>query len=369
MKKIAIIGANEFQNPLILKAKQMGFQTHVFAWQCGDIGEKTADIFYPISITEKEKILDVCRKISVQAIASIGSDLAIHTVNYVSRAMGFPCNPESVDINATNKFHMRRAFEKAELPTPGFVMMENNFSAEMLEGLTFPLIVKPVDRSGSRGITKVESLQQAKDAVKKAQSLSFCQSAIIEEFIYGEEYSCESISYKGNHHILAFTKKYTTGAPHYIETGHVEPSDIPLEMQPSISKTVCKALDALGIQFGASHTEFRLQKDGSIRIIEIGSRMGGDCIGSDLVELSTGYDFVKMVIDVACGKNPEFTKTRVPRRAEIHFIFNEKDFDELKKVKKETPKRIWRMSDIKQEDQRIVDSSTRRGYYILFNEE
>ena len=71
MKKVAIIGASELQNPLILKAKEMGYETHVFAWECGDIGEKTADYFYPISITEKEEILEKCKEINVDAVCTI----------------------------------------------------------------------------------------------------------------------------------------------------------------------------------------------------------------------------------------------------------------------------------------------------------
>ena len=92
MKKIAIIGASYLQNPLILKAKEMGFETHVFAWRAGDIGEQTADHFYPISIVEKEEILNQCRKIHPDAVCTIASDLAGVTVNYVANALGLPAN-------------------------------------------------------------------------------------------------------------------------------------------------------------------------------------------------------------------------------------------------------------------------------------
>lgn len=78
-KKIVIIGANSFQNPLILKAKALGYETHVFAWQDGSIGERTADHFYPISIVERDVILEKCREIQPDAVASIGSDLAMLT--------------------------------------------------------------------------------------------------------------------------------------------------------------------------------------------------------------------------------------------------------------------------------------------------
>ncbi len=84
MKKLAIIGASYLQEPLIEKARSLGYQTHVFAWKTGDIGERTADFFYPLSIVEKEKILERCREIGIDGICTIASDLAVVTVNYVA---------------------------------------------------------------------------------------------------------------------------------------------------------------------------------------------------------------------------------------------------------------------------------------------
>ena len=92
MKNIAIIGASYLQVPLIKKAKEMGLTTHVFAWEAGDPGERDADHFYPISITEKEKILEKCRGIGISGITSIASDLAAVTVNYVADSLGLPGN-------------------------------------------------------------------------------------------------------------------------------------------------------------------------------------------------------------------------------------------------------------------------------------
>ena len=80
MKKIVILGANDFQRPLIQKAHEMGYETHVFAWREGATGAKDADYFYEISITEKEKILKICQQIRPQAVTTIGSDLANITV-------------------------------------------------------------------------------------------------------------------------------------------------------------------------------------------------------------------------------------------------------------------------------------------------
>lgn len=111
-------------------------------------------------------------------------------------------------------------------------------------------------------------------------------------------------------------------APHFIETGHCEPSDLSEEMLQKVQKTMYAALDALQITDGASHGEFKITPDGEVRIIEIGSRMGGDCIGSDLVPLSTGYDFMEMVIDVACGKSRGLCRNQHPKRRAFIFCLH-----------------------------------------------
>ena len=93
--------------------------------------------------------------------------------------------------------------------------------------------------------------------------------------------------------------------------------------------------------------------------------MGGDCIGSDLVQISTGYDFVKMVIDVACGKEPDFTKKTIPTKAVIKFIFTKEDLEKMEKLKEEHPEQIYRISEMETKNfGNIVDSSSRIGYYI-----
>lgn len=260
---------------------------------------------------------------------------------------------------------MRKKMKENNVKTPAFIKVSNEPETWQVDDMKFPVIVKPTDRSGSRGITKVYNKTELEQAVHYATKDSFEKKAIIEEYIEGDEYSCECISYKGKHQFLAFTKKYTTGAPNFIETGHCEPSDIPENIQNDIKENIFKALTALNIQNGASHTEFKIDKNGNFGIIEIGARMGGDCIGSDLVQISTGYDFVKMVIDVACGKEPEFTKTTIPTKAVIKFIFTQKDLDEMNKFIKNHKEQIYRISEMELENLgKTVDSSSRIGYYI-----
>ena len=367
MKKIVVIGANSFQNPLIVKAKEMGYETHVFAWQDGSIGERTADYFYPISIVEKEQILAKCKEIQPDAVVTIASDLANITVQYLAKQLGLPTNSDECIHISTNKYAMREAFVKGQVASPGHVCVsvEDDLS-EATKGLVFPVIVKPTDRSGSRGITRVEHMESIKAAVEAAVADSFEKKAIIEEYIEGTEYSCECISYQGEQHVLAVTRKYTTGYPHFIETGHMEPAELSPEMYRKIEVEIPKALDALKIQNGASHSEFRINEQGEIRLIEIGSRMGGDCIGSHLVELSTGYDFVKMVIETALGERPTLVPTREEQCAGIRFIFGNEDMAVLNRIKEEHPSILQFVSEIDEiGEHQVVDSSSRFGYYII----
>ncbi len=370
MKKLVIIGANDFQNQLILKAKSLGYETHVFAWRDGAVGEKTADYFYPVSIVEKEQILEECRRIQPDGVCSIASDLAAITVNFVAEQLGLPCNATAFTDIQTNKYAMRKALSATGLPCPRFIMADGNTDfAKELEGFSFPIIVKPTDRSGSRNIMKLESLCGMEQAVKEACETSFEHKAIVEEYLTGDEYSMETISYQRKHHFLAITKKYTTGAPHFIETGHKQPSDLSPQIVARAKEVIFRALDALHVENSAGHAEFRVDESGEIRIIEIGARMGGDCIGSDLVYLSTGHDFVRMVIDVACGNPPVLAEKPSCREAQIRFLFDQQDLDAFAEWRKTHEKEIYRVSDFEMENLgNVTDSSTRIGYYITVGE-
>ncbi len=299
MKKIAIIGASYLQLPLVLKAKEMGLETHCFAWEEGAVCKEICDFFYPISILDKEIILDICKNINIDGITSIASDAAVPTVCFVAEKINLIANNYSDALSATNKYEMRKRFIQNNVSCPQFLVAESNYS---VEGFRFPLIVKPTDRSGSRGVMKIQSLSELTEAVKRAQNESFTKQAIIEEYITGNEVSVETISWEGEHYILAITDKETTGEPYFVELAHHQPSSLPESIINKIKFETIKSLDALSIKYGASHAEFKITNEGEVFAIETGARMGGDFIGSDLVRLSTGFDFVKAVIDVALGK-------------------------------------------------------------------
>ena len=241
MKQLAIIGASYLQAPLIQKAKDLGCVTHVFAWAADDVGEKMADHFYPISIIEKEEILQKCREIGIDGICTIASDLAAVTVNYVAEQMGLPGNGMRCCEKSTNKHKMREAFKAAGDPSPFSVLIGPKISLSALEGMQYPLIVKPTDRSGSRGITEVRRPAGLPAAIARAREQSFEKMAVVEEFAQGQEYSVECISCQGTHHLLQITLKYTTGAPMYIETGHMEPAPLTADQREKVRRGVFHA--------------------------------------------------------------------------------------------------------------------------------
>ncbi len=363
---LAIIGASYLQLPLIEKAKELGYSTHVFAWAANDVGEKAADYFYPISITEVEQITEKCREIGICGICSIATDLGNITVNYVANKLGLPCNTPESTKKSTNKHLMRQAFEVSGDPSPKSIQVDENTDLSKLE-LIYPVIVKPTDRSGSRGIFKLENKDGLENAVKAAMSEGFEKKVLIEEFAEGQEYSVEGITYNGEHHILAMTLKFTTGAPHFIETGHMEPAPVSEEIFNNVVKVIKHALDTLEIKNSASHSEIKIDKNGKIRIIEIGARMGGDCIGSDLVKYSTGIDYLKAVIDVACGNEPDLNSYGDLCSPEVRFILTKEDLNEFNRIKEKEPEKLLKVVDVAHLDLigKTTDSSNRAGCYII----
>lgn len=361
-KKLAIIGASYLQQPLVKKSKELGVYSICFAWEEGAVCKDMCDKFYPISTVDKDAILKVCLEEKIDGITTIASDVATLAVNYVAEKMGLIGNSDKYSQTATNKYLMRKCFMDNDVPSPRFSLVddENHYQ---ITGFKFPLIVKPTDRSGSRGVEKVLDPVQLEEAIRRARKESFEHKAVIEEFVTGREISVESISYQGKHHILQITDKVTTGAPFFVELEHHQPSSLSEEVKQRVCEIVLCALDALHIKYGASHSELKITEDGDIRVIEIGARMGGDFIGSDLVKLSTGYDFLKGVIDVAFGEfeEPKLTENKC---SGVYFLC--KETESILSVIQNSEKypEIVRAEVTDPVLRRIEQSADRSGYFI-----
>ena len=361
-KKLAIIGASYLQQPLVEKAKEIGLYTICFAWADGAVCADVADKFYPISIIEKDEILAICQEERIDGICTIASDVAAPTVAYIAEKMGLVGNSYESACRANNKYEMRKVFMEAGVPCPRFKLVQLQEGIEPID-FAYPLIVKPVDRSGSLGVAKVNSRSELDGVVEKALECSFCKQTIVEEYVEGREISVEFISYNGKHYPLQITDKVTTGSPHFVELEHHQPADLSVEVYDRIYSLTDKALTSLGITNGASHSEYRITDDGRIVVMEIGGRMGGDFIGSDLVRLSTGYDFLQGVIEVALGSfsEPRFTSRKY---AGVYFLCKETERLLPIMQKNEREEDIVNLEITNPDLKSVTCSADRSGYFI-----
>lgn len=360
MKKIAIIGASYLQLPLVLKCREKGFYSICFAYSEGAVCKNHCDEFFDISIIEKEKITEICKAHAIDAVLTIASDVAVTTVNYVATALNLIGNSNDSSLICTDKNKMKDALAKANLPIANYVELSESNELAKVKQLKYPLIVKPSDRSGSLGVTKIMSEEQLNDAFELARDCSLKKTVIIEEFITGKEISVESISFGGEHYFLAFTDKVTSGAPHFVELEHHQPANLTSIENSQIQELLTSALTTLGITNGAAHSELIIDVENKIYINEIGARMGGDFIGSHLVELSTGYDYLNGVLDVSLSR---FSPPKIENKAHSGVLFLSNQTNYESKFHSQRPEIVqYEINEIKNDT--LTKSSDRHGYCI-----
>lgn len=366
--KIALIGANEQQNPLILKAKELNFETHVFARQTvNEIGAKTADHFYPISASNKEEILSKCKELGVQGIASIGSDVASRSCAYVAEQLGFPTSSYDSLLKITNKIVFRNTLREHRIPQPQFLEISDSFDAVALKNLSFPLVVKPSDRSGGRGLSIAENEKQLFKCINTARDISFEGKAIVEKYIAGQCYSCECISFNGKHTVLSFTRRsvFEDGGS-FTEVAHAQPSGLALSVREKIEREIAAILDLFSIKYGASSVEFIVDENKNHYYVEITPTMYGDFIGSHLVESSIGYDYLGAVLMTAMGKEPAKPCGSPIANAEIVFICDKNSLSNIKCTSSDST--VIPLTEIDEAEIPEKFDSSRHGCYLVICE-
>lgn len=296
-KKLVIIGTAEGQKQLYIKAKQKGLYTIAFSYNRGCIPVELIDEYYEISILDKDAIVNKCKDISVDGVVSNGSELTANVASYVADKLGLTCTPYSIINKLQDKSKVREITKNIDELQPIRTYIYN-FSAPI--PIFLPCVVKPIVGSSKSGVSFASTVQEFHNAID--YSINTLDAApLIEEYVQGKEVSVESISYHGRHYVIQITDKDSSGAPHFVELGHHQPSMLSSQIQNKIRRVLPRILDALGFVFGASHTEFKISEDGKIYLIEINPRGGGDEISNRLVSLSTGYDYIGAMIDVAIG--------------------------------------------------------------------
>ena len=236
---------------------------------------------------------------------TLATDMPMRSVAYACKKLGLVGIDYDTAVKATDKGEMIKAFETADVEHPWYYIIRDPAKAQnVLDKITYPCITKPTDNAGSRGVMLVNNRQELEEALSYSSENGRSGTVIVEEYMVGPEVSVEVITWQGVPHVLQVTDKLTTGAPHFVEMGHSQPSRLnPADLE-KIQDLACRAVKAVGIQNGPAHVEIMLTKDGP-KMVELGARMGGDCITTHLVPLSTGIDMIKATIDICLGLTPD----------------------------------------------------------------
>lgn len=309
MKKIMILGASILQLPAIEKALEMGLQVVVVDMNPEAVGMKFEGVIPEIiSTINIPAVVFAAKKHSVDGVMTLASDMPMRSVAAVAKELGLVGITGDTALKATNKAMMRRALADAKVPVPMFFTVSSKAEYDVaVSNFSVPFIVKPAENSGSRGIFMISNLvdrEQIEYAYHYSKQYARNGDIVVEEYMTGPEVSVETLTVDGECHVIQITDKITTGAPHFVEMGHTQPTRLPRIISAKIVEVTKAANKAIGITNGPSHTEI-IVTEGGPKIVELGARLGGDCITTHLVPLSTGVDMVECCIKIALGGKPD----------------------------------------------------------------
>ena len=311
-----IVGASAWQVPMIKKAKELGYYVGVVDYNPDAIGIQYADEYYNASTIDPEGVCEATKRFGADGITTVATDMPMRAIAYTCEKLGLVGIDSATAIRATDKYEMIHAFEEHGVPHPWYYVVQNGELDKVKDKITYPCICKPTDNSASRGVIRINSEQELSEAVKYSSENGRSGNVIVEKLLIGEEISVEAFAVDGQVHILAITDKLTTGAPYFVEMGHSQPSKFAGEVKEQIVRAASSAMNAVGIQNGPAHVEMMVTEEGPV-LIELGARLGGDFITTDLVPLSTGIDALAATIHIACGEpvdvEPKFGKASAIR--------------------------------------------------------
>ena len=305
MKKLMLLGGSAQQIVAIEKAKKLGYYTILCDYLPDNPGQFYSDVFYQVSTTDKEAVLDVAMKEHIDGIVAYASDPAAPTAAYVAEKMGLPTNSyESVEILA-EKHLFRKFLKEYGFNCPQSASFTSYSEVErLINSFNLPLMVKPSDSSGSKGITKVDDISKLKQAFEYAMKFSRKNVVIIEEYIErtnefvigGDIFVLDGkIIFWG----LLDCHRDTNVNP-LVPVGKSWPASITTQQMSIIKQTEQRLMDLLKIKFGAFNVEMIFGKDNRLYLIENGPRNGGNMI-PNLLQMATGFDMVEATVKCAMG--------------------------------------------------------------------
>lgn len=303
MKKLAIIGGGVMASYFGEACHRLGYEGHYFSMIDGKVVDAKVDVFHEINIFEKERIAEICKEIGVDGVVAT-TELSVPITAYVAEQLGLLGLSYDVAQVITDKYRNRECIKGlSDLLSPKYVEVTCMEDIENSD-VPYPMILKPINLGGKRGITVVKDKSELSQAFEYAAN-SFRKGTtpviIAEQFLDGGmECSVESITFRGKHTIVQITQKDSSGAPHCVELGHHQPAPLTKEIWDKVVRGVSAGLTAIGVTNGPCHTEIKII-DGEVYLIEFNARPGGDHIWWPMVELSTGFDIIGAVAQASTG--------------------------------------------------------------------
>lgn len=308
MKKILMLGGNFLQMTAIKRAKELGYYVISVDYLPDNPGHKYSDEYHNISTIDKEAVLKLAEEKKVDGILSYASDVSAPTAAYVAEKLGLPTNPYASVMTLTHKDQFRAFMRKEKLRMPdGRMFQDKEQAREYFNQMTLPIILKPTDSSGSKGVMKVTSREQFDEAFKVAMSYSISGHVILEQFIQKQGYQIDGDGFIQDGKIAFWgvmdQHNHIERNPH-APIGLSWPSIQNPEHQKAAKELVQEIFDRLGMKFGAFNFEYIIGTDGNIYLLEIGPRNGGNYI-PDTILYATGVDMIEASIRACVGDQYE----------------------------------------------------------------
>ena len=315
-KSVLIFGVGELQKSIINRAKKMGLYV-VGIDPCEDAAcRDEVDAFEIVGGQDYEGTLAVARKYNVAAVVTAATDKPLVMMARVAKELGLRFYSEETAIWSTDKYQMKQRFIEGGIPCARGKVIK---SVDEAKDLDFPLILKPRDNSGSRGVILCRDMQSLQNAMDEALQYTRLDSVLVEEYIEGQEYSIEGLHYDGKSEVIQFTEKKTTPFPYNVELRHTQPANVSEKHKEQIRKIVADIAVVLGFENCPSHTELKINERG-IFVIETSPRLGGGYITSTLTPLSTGINMEDQLLNIATVAPVDTKNNRVERASAVHFF-------------------------------------------------
>jgi carbamoyl-phosphate synthase large subunit len=304
-KTILILGAGVCQVPLIRKARALGYRVLVASIPGPYPGFQAADKAYYVDVRDAEQILRIARAESVCAVLTDQTDIPVLTAAFVAERLGLPGIGMACARRFTNKKAMREACAKLGVPSPqSYASGSLPPLVDWVNEIGYPVIVKPVDNQGSRGVRRVDDKSELQEAFEDARRHSAVGEVLAEEFVAGREIVIEGFaSNRQFTNLVIGDRSYFDISGRFIPQATLFPSNLAPALQQRLCDLNERLVTGLGLPFGITHSEFLVDPlSGQASLVEIAARGGGVFISSDLVPLACGTDVNELLISVAVGE-------------------------------------------------------------------